>query len=339
MDAPFEKFQPRGFFATLALVVLLFFSCNVLLLAVFPFLTPRTTVGITNTKWKMLEETKGFSGGVLLGDSTASMCIDPDILAKETGMPWINMGTYGDFGVFDDAVMLSRMIENGWDIRAIIVSHSYDSFHRKLSGRALADIPWYLRLPWQRLPSMREDDATFECLLRDLFPVYYRQESLANLFDHDSMHLVNWKSQIRKGFLDPKDQRPNLENDVPSHLKHLRSESALKISRANRQSMVSLIKTASAHDIPLLFISGPVLDSIWQTPEYQRAIGKINSFIETAAAGNSSISSDFLDQAILPAEHMDRVDHVNSASVGIFTEHVARQWNRFHKGLERPAGN
>ncbi len=138
MHEPFETFQPRGFFPTLALVTILFFGCNLLLLAVFPFLTPGTTVGITNTKWKMLEETKRFSGGVLLGDSTASMCIDPDILENETGMPWINMGTYGDFGFFDDAVMLSRMIDNGWDIRGIIFSHSYDAIHRELSGRALA---------------------------------------------------------------------------------------------------------------------------------------------------------------------------------------------------------
>ena len=336
MHEPFETFQPRGFLATLGLVILFFLGCNLLLLAVFPFLTPGTTVGITNTKWKMLEETKGFSGGVLLGDSTASMCIDPDILASETRMPWINMGTYGDFGVFDDAVMLSRMIETGWDIRAIIVSHSYDAFNRELSGRALADIPWYLRLPWLKLPSMREDKTTFECLLRDLFPVYYRQDSLAHLLKLDPLRLVNWENQIRKGFLDPKDETSNLERDVPSHLKHLRSESAREISRSNSQSIVSLIRTAAAHDIPVLFISGPILESVWKAPEYQRAIGAINTFIDTAAADNSSIKSDFLNQAVLPAGNMNRVDHVNSASVPNFTKHVARQWNRFEEVLAAP---
>lgn len=331
--------MPRGFVRTLALVAVLFFAFNLCLLAVFPLLTPRTTVGITNTKWKMLERTKGFSGGVLLGDSTAFMCIDPEVLERATGMPWLNMATYGDFGVFDDAIMLSRMIEKGWDIRGIIDSHSYDAFHRTPSGQTLADIPWYLRLPWRKLPAQCEEDAVFESRLRDFLPVYYRQESLANLFQPDSLRLVNWESRFKRGFLDPTDQKPNLEHDIPSHLKHLRSKSALDISRANRMSLVSLVKTAAAHDIPVLFISGPILKTVAQTAEYRRAIDSIDSFIASAAAGHKAIESDFLNQAEFPADNMDRVDHVNSASVALFSEHVARQWNRFNAGLNRRTDN
>lgn len=339
MQAPAETYHAKGFLRTLGLVLLLFFGFNLLLSAVFPILTPRTTVGITNTKWQMIEEMKGFSGGILLGDSTAFMCIDSDILTRETGMPWFNMATYGDFGVFDDAVMLSRMIELGYDIRGIVVSHSYDALHRELSGRALADIPWYLRLPWQTLPATVAGDARWESLIRDLFPVYYRQGSLSRLLEPDSLRLVSWRNQIRTGFLDPKNETPNLEHDIPSHLKQLRSEPGREISRENRQSIVSLIKIAAAHDIPVLFISGPILDSVWRTPEYQRTIGVINTFIDTAASGDSSITSGFLDQAILPPKNMNRVDHVNSAAVGLFTEHVAKQWNRFEKGIGDLGGN
>src|SRR5262245_9968724 len=99
---------------------------------VFVFQSMNLGYRVIQQKWEMLLDLKQPVDWIVLGESSGSEGVTPDIISQELGGKALNLCTIGNMLVVNDAWMLDKYIAKFGPPRGVVIVHVYDIWDRDI---------------------------------------------------------------------------------------------------------------------------------------------------------------------------------------------------------------
>lgn len=285
---------------------------------------------LLHSKWELLRETDGDATWLFLGDSSCNQGLDPAIWEEETGERALNLCTIGNVTAVNDAWMLQRYIELHGPPKAVIVSHVYDIWKRRVVRALLGQIPepWGF---WKELePNLRlSSRAAWEIWLSRYVPLYSQNESSSATL-----------RAIIAGELDPFEptsfvmtdagfmpwNRPNpsrVRSDAGGHRRSVRKY-PFHVTSQNEQALEQIRRLADEHQIDVYVVSSPMYAGMFRDRKIRRRLKEVETML-TQWTSTSPRLHFVRGIERFSANEMQNADHVLEAAAAQFTRRTARK--------------
>lgn len=288
-------------------------------------------------KWRVLSTLDAPVDWLVLGDSSGSQAFDPQVLHDTTGKTAINLGTIGNFGLSDDLWMLEEYIDRFGPPERVVLIHVYDVWHRSLKPSLIGRIP----RPWVLSDQTAERYGFDQEARRDIFlnryvRLFAERTSLRKSIEYAWLRLTSDDEELadarkKDRALPPEDPEltdsgfvrmcgalPSaLKRDSRGHMRFLKKRRP-RISKDNREALLSIAKLAQQHGFPVHVINGPLYERLERKPEFHgyfdRQVTMLRTLVEDYPMVHIGPNVLGFDSA-----HLQNVDHISCDATADYT--------------------
>jgi hypothetical protein len=132
-------------------------------------------------KWNLLGKLSKPVDWLILGDSSCSQGVMPEIFSTELNQTAINLCTTGDMGTLDNLWLIEEYIQRFGPPKNILVVHAFDIWHRAFNPVRLGQVPrqWEFWEEHSFGTSLMEDpDIRRGIFIDHYLPLYSQNRSL-----------------------------------------------------------------------------------------------------------------------------------------------------------------
>jgi len=288
---------------------------------------PDRGVARVRAKWLMLEDLRG-ADGVVLGDSSGAVGVDPGILADRLGGRWVNLCTIGDTLLLEDVWMLDRLLARDEPPRRVVIVHVYDVWGRGVRPDVFAHVP----LPWGYWDDVDPPLELSPTGLRDLSlaryaPLYYAPESTREVASAPLAWLARPPAHTPLGWA-PQDEgrAARVLADARGHLARVRAGLGARLSRPNRLALERLVELTETHPVQVHLASSPVFRGLQADPDYRVVYARLQEQLAEYAARSDRLHLVFAEEQVaFPAGELENADHVLRAGARVYSRELAER--------------
>lgn len=294
-----------------------------------------TTVAYTlvQEKWKLLRQQKEPADIVVLGDSAAAFCLDPEYLSEKTGLKVLNLATAGHILALNDAWMLNEYVRLVGKPQVVISIRFFPYWELESpSAHLLSCVP----LPWEFWQVLRPGislpgQQTWDLFLGRYFPLYSKSLTLQKLFRvwHHSPEITKVKKD------------GGLELDLPPvadfsagklFSQRLKSPVPFSISELNRFSLDALQSTCGKNGITLILANPPAYQGDTEQKYYASYLESLDQSLQAFASFYPHVLFFRAEPLVLGEEEMIDAIHARPSGARTYTERFYQQLKRASDG-------
>jgi hypothetical protein len=294
-------------------------------------------------KWNLLLDLPQPVDVLILGDSTCNQGVMPSIIHEQLGLTALNLCTFGDLLVANDAWMLETYIERYGPPKMVIMVHALDEWERTFTRNPLwAKIPQGQAF-WRGLPpdiGISKLDRQW-MLFQRYVPLYWETNSL-------SSPIIDPWSASKPAELPGPDGFTARAGDSAAELAQ-QAATLLQREAANPSrvgfSMSSANSSALERVLDLSETSGFSL-VLFNSPEYEPLLKQawIAPYLDQMAAvfgRYEAVYPNFhyllREPMTFPGSQMQSGDHVTAEGAVAYTERIVSEVKALHVPTERAA--
>ncbi len=240
-------------------------------------------------KWRVLADLEQPVDWLVLGDSSVAQAFDPDVLARDTGITAVNLGTIGNFGVTGDLWMLEEYLERFGAPQRVVLVHAYDVWHRPLDRTLIGRVP----RGWATSARIREryeieGDALVDLVTNRHARLYAERASIRKALELTWWTLVKDDAELAairaadrglprsepelvgNGFVRMCDPMPaHVAGDERGHRRSL-AKRRFRISRDNREALLRIAELTVEHGFRVDIVPGPIYGRLAAQERHER---------------------------------------------------------------------
>lgn len=288
---------------------------------------------LVKAKWSLAMASEPHFDWVVLGDSSASLGIDPSVLSEQLGGGVVNLATFGGLGLTGDWWIMDEYLRRHKPPRGFIVVHAAEVWG---GGRGDAFYQYAASIPkptasvFANLISIGSTPSEMIYFLRyrDWFPLLLLKEQARKMLGWSSDKTVAPRSPSRfppdgSIRLDPSAAN---QKHVEEHAKNYWEafgDSVPELGR-ERHSLMKLMNEASESGSQVYLANGPIVDQVADASDFVYRTSLIGKEIMQLAQANPHVK-DMTDQwERFPSHQMENANHVVGTAVDRYTIALAR---------------
>lgn len=256
---------------------------------------------------------------LLVGDSSCNQGVLPALLTEGTPLRALNLCTIGFGTVADDAWLLADYIARVGAPKTVVVIHSWDVWPRDTSAlrATLWTIPggpprWDSYAPELPLGAWERFVARWGAWM----PLYTRAATLRQALRAPGAASVG--SFTPDGFMEPPGVAGAVADRVAEQLRRTQA-APWSVSAWNEEAALALIALAEAHDVRVVFASGPVHEDLLNAPSFTGWMDEYTAWARALADEHPHVAAAAPFYEAIPREEMESADHTNRAGAEHFT--------------------
>jgi hypothetical protein len=270
---------------------------------------------LVREKWRLLDRSPPVDT-VVLGDSSCTQAVRPDVLEAELGGHSLNLCTVGNMLAVNDVWMLDEYIRRHGKPKRVLIVHVYHAWNRHVDG-AFAQLLGKIDRPWSFWSDMNPRVALSRTRTADVavsrwLPLYGEHKSLQRHVQTLWSDPPPRFSLHPTGFMRVETASPaRVRRDFENHVRQLADvTAATALSEDNRRALVRLRELATLHDLDVAILPAPIYEELWRTPAVQERVRWVHAAIARTLGSSRNIHIVTTPAPTFAANEMENVDHV-----------------------------
>jgi hypothetical protein len=267
-------------------------------------------------KWNLLNDIEAPVDWLILGDSSCSQGVMPEILMTELNQTAINLCTTGDMGTLDNLWMLEEYIQRFGVPKNVLVVQTFDMWHRNFNPVRLGQIP----RPWKFWENhtfghelMLDKDIRDETFIEHYVPLLSQNKTIGMIIrstlagKHNPFDSL-WKMK-EDGFVPAFEPKPDIVLAGEQQQIDFVKENSFSVSALNNQALEKMAEMADTNDFNLYLANSPTFEGLYTNPDYQEYFHSLQSYLQEVA--NQSVNIRYIPSVkTFPVEQMQNPDHL-----------------------------
>lgn len=279
-------------------------------------------------KWQLMMKQRQPVDWLILGDSSGSCGVEPEILEQRLGGSALNLCVVRSLQIANDSWMLQWHQQHLGTPRTVVVVHAYDVWYRTVDAAFYAHMS-HVPLPagfWHSLapdPGLDGEQA-WRVLLGRWLPVYTDVSSARRLlFRRGGAPRVF--EDLREDGFSPLTQRreATINKSLAAHLAFLKT-AKFEVAPLNRTALDAMVQLADKQGFRLCFVQGPILDELYNHPDFQRYYAGVRTMYEELERKSSQVTW-IRDVRTFPRSEMQKPDHTLESAAKQYSIWLAEQ--------------
>lgn len=279
---------------------------------------------LVREKWRLLDHPRPVDT-LVLGDSSCTQAVRPDILEAAIGGRSLNLCTVGNMLVVNDVWMLDEYLQRHGRPSRVVIVHVFHAWNRSVD-RGFAQLLGKIERPWMFWSRMKPQVDLDLARLVDVgvsrwLPLYGESRSLRKLL---------WNGPPRftlddRGFMRVDEANPKrVQRDHAQHVAQLATVTeASALSDVNRRALFRLRELAETHDLDVTIVPAPIYDELARMPALQERIRWVHGALRKTVGGSHNIRVVTEPAPTFREDEMENVDHVVGAAAVRYTQWLA----------------
>ena len=267
-------------------------------------------------KWNLLAGLDSPVDWLILGDSSCSQGVMPEIFKSELNQTAINLCTTGDMGTVDNLWMLEEYIERFGPPKNVLMVHTFDIWHRNFNPVRLGQIP----RPWKFWEDhtygtdfMYEKDVRDETFIEHYVPLLSQNKTIRMIIrsslagKHNPIN--SFWTMTENGFVPAFEPKPEIVLAGEQQQVDFVAENSFTVSVINNQALQEMVELADRYDFNLYLANSPVFEGLYADSDYQSYNFSLQSYLQDVANQSTNIQH-IASVKTFPAEQMQNPDHL-----------------------------
>jgi hypothetical protein len=285
---------------------------------------------LVREKWRLLDARED-ADTLILGDSSCSQGVRPDILDRALEAHSLNLCTVGNMLAVNDVWMLGEYIRLHGRPKRVFIIHVYNMWARTADGPTAQllgkiDRPWGF---WNELQPPLDLDLSLrgDVAVSRWFPLYGENTSLLRFVEAPFLGLPRqFAIDPKSGFMKVVTPNPSrVLKDANDHVDELRRQAAQHtpvVSDVNRHALDALRVLAEREHLDVTIMSAPIFAGLWNEPATQQRYRDISAVLHASVGTSPYIRIIDEAPATFSEREMENVDHVVGESAVAYTRWV-----------------
>jgi hypothetical protein len=288
-------------------------------------------------KWNLLAELETPVDWLILGDSSCSQGVIPDIFKMKLNQTALNLCTTGDMGTVDNLWLLEDYIERFGVPKNVLIVHTFDIWYRGFNPVRLGQVPRPWRF-WERhsfgIEFMRDEDTREETFIERYMPLLSQNKTIGTIIRSTlaGVHnpLVSMWTITENGFVPALEPKPDTVLAGEQQLKNFVVENSFTISSINDQALNKIVELADRNGFYLYIANAPVYEGLYASVDFQNYNQSLQSHLQNIA-DQSDNTYHIPSIKTFPIEQMQNPDHLIVSGAEEYTEWLIKQIQQFEK--------
>lgn len=287
---------------------------------------------LLSAKWSLATSATQDFDWIVVGDSSASLGIDPSILSKELKSKTINLASFGSMGLTGDLWMLDEYLQNHEPPRGVIVVHAAevwgggqgDAFYQYAAAIPVSTLSLVTRLiSWHSSPS-----EIYHCLNhRNWFPLTLLKDQARFLLGWSTQPIATTRGTLElppDGLMRMDSSRANIDH-VKEHARTYWEAFGDSIPQfgPGAEAIAALVQRSDRFGFDLYFANGPVPDCLAESEDFHDRTCVIRKELEQIADDHDNVHYLLRDWVRFSPAEMENANHVVGPAVDRYTAELA----------------
>jgi hypothetical protein len=267
-------------------------------------------------KWNLLGDLDSPVDWLILGDSSCSQGVMPEIFKSELNQTAINLCTTGDMGTVDNLWLLEEYIERFGAPKNVLIVHTFDIWHRNFNPVRLGQVP----RPWKFWEDhsfgtefMSDKDVRNETFIEHYVPLLSQNKTVrmiirSTLAGNNNPFKSIW-AMTENGFVPAFQPKPEIVLAGEQQQLDFVSENPFTVSFINNQALQEMAELAERYDFNLYLANSPVFEDLYTNSDYQEYNQSLQSYLQDVANQSTNVQH-IASVKTFPAEQMQNPDHL-----------------------------
>lgn len=267
-------------------------------------------------KWNLLGDLDSPVDWLILGDSSCSQGVMPEIFKSELNQTAINLCTTGDMGTVDNLWLLEEYIERFGAPKNVLIVHTFDIWHRNFNPVRLGQVP----RPWKFWEDhsfgtefMSDKDVRNETFIEHYVPLLSQNKTVrmiirSTLVGKNNPFKSMW-AMTENGFVPASEPKPEIVYAGEQQQVDFVSENPFTVSFINNQALQEMAELAERYDFNLYLANSPVFEDLYTNSDYQEYNQSLQSYLQDVANQSTSVFH-IASVKTFPADQMQNPDHL-----------------------------
>lgn len=276
-------------------------------------------------KWNLLGKLSKPVDWLILGDSSCSQGVMPEVFTTELNQTAINLCTTGDMGTLDNLWLIEEYIQRFGPPQNILVVHTFDIWHRQFNPVRLGQVPRPWRF-WEAHTNgselMEEVDTRNGIFIDHYLPLYSQNNSIGmiirGIFSGEHKPFVSKWAMDKDGFVPAYESKPEVVKAGEQQQIQFATENVFKVSYLNDESLRKMMRLAEENQINLYLANAPAFEGLYSNPAYQAYFQDLQTYL--AGIANESGNGYHIPAVMtFPVDQMQNPDHLIVSGAEEFT--------------------
>lgn len=268
---------------------------------------------------------------LIVGDSSASLGIDPARLSRWLGGPCLNAATFGSMGLTGDVEMVKRFLKHHDPPRGIIVVHAADVLSQPLGD---AFYQYSATLPQSFLEMMTTVAPTLPNGSQWVTLFRSRGYLPLLLLKNVLREKIGWEYVDSSNAVEPGVELPidgtcrldashaNLEKVQLEADSYFDSELYVydTFDSCHQVALDRLVELAQLHGVQLIYANGPIADAVRNRPEFDRNMAVSTKAVEDSLQSHPQTHYLLQQWIDLPSCQMESPNHPTGSAIDDYTD-------------------
>jgi hypothetical protein len=313
----------------LTLVMLIF--TNLFVLAYLDRYSMNYGYWTIHQKWNLLDELDKPVDWLVLGDSSCSQGVDPEVIKTELNQTAINLCTTGDMGTLDNLWMLEEYIQRHGPPKSVLILHTFDMWYRDFDPVRLGQVPRAWKF-WEDHTFgsglMANEDIRWETFLEHYVPLYSQIKTtrmiIRSTLSGKHNPLVSIWEMTKDGFVPAFEPKPDIVLAGEQQQINFASENTFQVSNMNDKALRKMVELAEMYNFNLFLANAPVYTGLYNNPEYQEYNQNVQSYLQSVADESDKVQH-IESVKTFPVEQMQNPDHLIVSGAEEFTQWLVQE--------------
>jgi hypothetical protein len=282
-------------------------------------------------KWNLLDGLEAPVDWLVLGDSSCSQGVMPEVFMNELNQSAINLCTTGDMGTLDNLWMLEEYIQRFGAPKNVLVVQTFDMWHRDFNPVRLGQIP----RPWNFWEDhtfgydlMFDKDIRDETFVEHYVPLISQNKTIGMIIrstlagKHNPFNST-WE-MMGDGFVPAFESKPETVLAGEQQQIDFVTKNSFSVSFLNNQALWKMAKLAETNDFNLYLANSPAFEGLYANPDYQEYFHSLQYYLQDVA--NQSANVRYIPSVkTFPVEQMQNPDHLIVSGAEEYTQWLVEE--------------
>ncbi len=333
----------RELYITWSLAILLVIMANLAAMAFLNIRPREQGIYLLSTRYEMME--KSSYDWLIFGDSSIRHGINPALFEENDLGTAINLATFGEMTVINNAWMLARYIELQGPPKHVLIGNAYDVLVRDLRQiHHLAWVPAPLSFWKKYTPEFEVTGLDYlHIILTRYLPLYYRESELQVLLTHPNMFLQSkprdFFTDRENGFQPLSKTRPEyvVNHDRPIQRQTIENaDGKFAISETNLIAYRTIFELAERYSFDVYIANTYVDEIVINDPEFFNFYDQYRKQLTALTDKYQNVHYIHYDPMTFPPEKLQSFHHVSEKYVDDYTQALI---DEIKEVLSNRAGN